>query len=189
MNALEIGGNGSHMAEVRELYANVRQFMDNAGKSVHETLVNASLFRMKSSLNKKRFDLADVWPVKNRENENSSGELLKDPGKIQEMIADLEKLSQKSEERNGPGVAKEITEAFRGLQKDLKEHPEGNHAEQYWNLFSALNEFRKTYGAARLNRLPVTDEQQLVKDSVDTMSSVDPEDPIDPMDYVDEDTI
>ena len=85
------------------------------------------------------------------------------------MIADLEKLSQKSEEKNGPGVAKEITEAFRGLRNDLEKHPEGNHAEQYWNLFSALNEFREKYGAARLNKLPVTDEQQLVKDSVDTM--------------------
>ena len=132
-------------------------------------LVSASLLRMRTSLGKKRFDLADVWPVKNRENENSSGELLKDPGKIQEMIADLEKLSQKSEEKKGPGVAKEITEAFRGLRKDLEEHPEENHAEQYWNLFSALNEFREKYGAARLNKLPVTDEQQLVKDSVDTM--------------------
>ena len=174
LNALEIGGNGSHMAEIRELYANIVKFSSDAfngrvGASAHVALVSSSLLRMRTSLGKKRLDLADVWPVKNRENENSSGELLKDPDKIQEMIADLEKLSQKSEERNGPGVAKEITEAFRGLQKDLKEHPEGNHAEQYWNLFSALNEFRKTYGAARLNRLPVTDEQQLVKDSVDTM--------------------
>ena len=174
LDALENGGNGSHMAEIRELYANVVQFMSDAhhgrvGDSVHVALVSSSLLRMRTSLDKKRFELADVWPVKNRENENSSGELLKDPDKIQEMIADLEKLSQKSEEKDGPGVAKEITEAFRGLRNDLEKHPEGNHAEQYWNLFSALNEFWEKYNDALINKLPVTDEERLVKNSVEIM--------------------
>ena len=62
LNALENGGNGSHMAEVRELYANVKQFQvdrnsGKAGDSVHVALVSSSLLKMRTSLDKNRLEL------------------------------------------------------------------------------------------------------------------------------------